>query len=180
MKAKESNDPYVGGEEKSSHRHGSSAKPLIRRKSGGLGKAIDALNVAIKGSIGKNTVDASLIPCSGPISLPFEFRALEACLESACRCLETEVFLTFYLKFYDFCFKFLFFSFSWSTILWSYPFQTQTLEQEAYPALDQLTSQISTLILDRVRQIKSRLVAISGRVQKVIFIVVVVVPLVNI
>lgn len=71
---------------------------------------------------------------AGPKLLPFEFRALEACLESACRCLESE---------------------------------TQTLEQEAYPALDELTSKISTLNLDRVRQIKSRLVAISGRVQKV-------------
>ncbi|KAK1301197.1 Magnesium transporter MRS2-F [Acorus calamus] len=66
--------------------------------------------------------------------LPFEFRALEVCLESACRCLESE---------------------------------TLTLEQEAYPALDELTSNISTLNLERVRQIKSRLVAISGRVQKV-------------
>ncbi|XP_020701591.1 magnesium transporter MRS2-F-like isoform X3 [Dendrobium catenatum] len=66
--------------------------------------------------------------------LPFEFRALEACLESACRLLESE---------------------------------TLTLEQEAYPALDELTSKISTLNLERVRQIKSRLVAISGRVQKV-------------
>ncbi|XP_057496136.1 magnesium transporter MRS2-F-like [Actinidia eriantha] len=71
---------------------------------------------------------------AGPKLLPFEFRALEACLESACRCLESE---------------------------------TQTLEQEAYPALDELTSKISTLNLERVRQIKSRLVAISGRVQKV-------------
>ncbi|THG17670.1 hypothetical protein TEA_014779 [Camellia sinensis var. sinensis] len=70
----------------------------------------------------------------GPKLLPFEFRALEVCLESACRCLESE---------------------------------TQTLEQEAYPALDELTSKISTLNLERVRQIKSRLVAISGRVQKV-------------
>ncbi|CAO1946959.1 unnamed protein product [Urochloa humidicola] len=66
--------------------------------------------------------------------LPFEFRALEVCLESACRSLEEE---------------------------------TSTLEQEAYPALDELTSKISTLNLERVRQIKSRLVAISGRVQKV-------------
>ncbi|PKA58353.1 Magnesium transporter MRS2-F [Apostasia shenzhenica] len=66
--------------------------------------------------------------------LPFEFRALEACLDSACRLLESE---------------------------------TMTLEQEAYPALDELTSKISTLNLERVRQIKSRLVAISGRVQKV-------------
>ncbi|ONK71000.1 uncharacterized protein A4U43_C04F3690 [Asparagus officinalis] len=66
--------------------------------------------------------------------LPFEFRALEVCLESACRCLESE---------------------------------TSTLEKEAYPALDELTSKLSTLNLERVRQLKSRLVAISGRVQKV-------------
>jgi hypothetical protein len=45
--------------------------------------------------------------------------------------------------------------------------QTRDLEQEAYPALDELTSKISTLNLERVRQIKSRLVTISGRVQKV-------------
>ncbi|XP_044509218.1 magnesium transporter MRS2-3-like [Mangifera indica] len=66
--------------------------------------------------------------------LPFEFVALEACLEAACSCLETEA---------------------------------KTLEQEAHPALDKLTSKISTLNLERVRQIKSRLVAITGRVQKV-------------
>ncbi|XP_028786065.1 magnesium transporter MRS2-F-like, partial [Neltuma alba] len=71
---------------------------------------------------------------AAPKQLPFEFRALEACLESACRCLESE---------------------------------THTLEEEAYPALDELTSQISTLNLERVRQIKSRLVTLSGRVQKV-------------
>ncbi|CAA7404478.1 unnamed protein product [Spirodela intermedia] len=67
-------------------------------------------------------------------TLPFEFRALEVCLESACRCLESE---------------------------------TLALEQEAYPALDELTSKISTLNLERVRLIKNRLVTISGRVQKV-------------
>ncbi|KAK7318396.1 hypothetical protein RJT34_03096 [Clitoria ternatea] len=69
-----------------------------------------------------------------PKQLPFEFKALEACIESACRCLESE---------------------------------TSTLEEEAYPALDELTSELSTLNLERVRQIKSRLVALSGRVQKV-------------
>ncbi|XP_050366928.1 magnesium transporter MRS2-3 [Argentina anserina] len=66
--------------------------------------------------------------------LPFEFTALEACLEAACSCLECEA---------------------------------RTLELEAHPALDKLTSKISTLNLERVRQIKSRLVAITGRVQKV-------------
>ncbi|KAK4396569.1 Magnesium transporter MRS2-3 [Sesamum angolense] len=70
----------------------------------------------------------------GPKLLPFEFVALEACLEAACSCLENEA---------------------------------RTLEREAHPALDKLTSKISTLNLDRVRQIKSRLVAISGRVQKI-------------
>lgn len=47
--------------------------------------------------------------------------------------------------------------------------QAKTLEQEAHPALDKLTSKISTLNLERVRQIKSRLVAITGRVQKVVY-----------
>ncbi|PIA47395.1 hypothetical protein AQUCO_01400218v1 [Aquilegia coerulea] len=74
------------------------------------------------------------IKAGGPHVLPFEFKALEVCLESSCRRLETE---------------------------------TSTLEQEAYPALDELTSKISTLNLQRVRHIKSRLVALFGRVQKV-------------
>lgn len=69
-----------------------------------------------------------------PKVLPFEFVALEACLEAACSCLDNEA---------------------------------RTLEQEAHPALDKLTTKISTLNLERVRQIKSRLVAITGRVQKV-------------
>ncbi|KAK4563410.1 hypothetical protein RGQ29_005790 [Quercus rubra] len=66
--------------------------------------------------------------------LPFEFVALEACLEATCSRLDSEA---------------------------------RTLEKEAHPALDKLTSGISTLNLERVRQIKSRLVAITGRVQKV-------------
>ncbi|KAK9105394.1 hypothetical protein Scep_022238 [Stephania cephalantha] len=44
---------------------------------------------------------------------------------------------------------------------------TSTLEQEAYPALDELTSKISTLNLEHVRHIKSRLVGLFGRVQRV-------------
>ncbi|KAJ8769068.1 hypothetical protein K2173_024064 [Erythroxylum novogranatense] len=66
--------------------------------------------------------------------LPFEFVALEACLEAACSSLEIEA---------------------------------MALEEEAYPTLDKLTSKISTHNLERVRQIKNRLVDISGRVQKV-------------
>ncbi|KAL6840122.1 hypothetical protein ACP4OV_029932 [Aristida adscensionis] len=45
--------------------------------------------------------------------------------------------------------------------------ETLALEKEAYPALDELTSKVSTLNLEHVRQIKSRLVELSGRVQKI-------------
>ncbi|XP_022850028.1 magnesium transporter MRS2-1-like isoform X1 [Olea europaea var. sylvestris] len=45
--------------------------------------------------------------------------------------------------------------------------QAAELEIEAYPLLDELTSKISTLILERVRRLKSRLVALTRRVQKV-------------
>ncbi|KAG4212820.1 hypothetical protein ERO13_A01G009380v2 [Gossypium hirsutum] len=83
---------------------------------------------------GKSEEKQSLENPNGSKILPFEFVALEACLEAACSCLENEA---------------------------------KTLEQEAHPALDKLTSKISTLNLERVRQIKSRLVAITGRVQKV-------------
>ncbi|XP_039130982.1 magnesium transporter MRS2-3 isoform X2 [Dioscorea cayenensis subsp. rotundata] len=77
---------------------------------------------------------SGLVSSNGPKVLPFEFIALESCLEAACSCLENEA---------------------------------TTLEKEAHPALDKLTTKISTLNLERVRQIKSRLVAITGRVQKV-------------
>ncbi|XP_073149100.1 magnesium transporter MRS2-3 [Henckelia pumila] len=92
-------------------------------------------NFPIKDETGKvDGREPSLENRDGPKLLPFEFVALEACLEEACRSLDTEA---------------------------------RTLEQEAHPALDKLTSKISTLNLERVRQIKSRLVAITGRVQKV-------------
>ncbi|XP_031483139.1 magnesium transporter MRS2-1-like [Nymphaea colorata] len=45
--------------------------------------------------------------------------------------------------------------------------QAADLEIEAYPLLDELTSKISTLNLERVRRLKSRLVALTRRVQKV-------------
>ncbi|KAK9073532.1 hypothetical protein SSX86_007856 [Deinandra increscens subsp. villosa] len=81
-------------------------------------------------SDGKHSFDKR----DGPKLLPFEFVALEACLEAACSSLDNEA---------------------------------RTLEQEAHPALDKLTSKISTLNLERVRQIKIQLVAITGHVQKV-------------
>ncbi|CAL5433441.1 unnamed protein product [Camellia sinensis] len=43
---------------------------------------------------------------------------------------------------------------------------TSTLEEEAYPALDELSAKTSTHNLKHVRVIKGRLVALSGRVQK--------------
>ncbi|GAU25414.1 hypothetical protein TSUD_70670 [Trifolium subterraneum] len=82
----------------------------------------------------KTHEDSSNNVAAAPKPLPFEFKALEACIESACTCLE---------------------------------YETQKLEEEAYPALDELTAEISTLNLEHVRQIKNRLVALSGRVQKV-------------
>ncbi|XP_073317586.1 magnesium transporter MRS2-3 [Primulina huaijiensis] len=92
-------------------------------------------NFPIKDESGKvDGREPSLENRDGPKLLPFEFVALEACLEAACGSLDNEA---------------------------------RTLEQEAHPALDKLTSKISTLNLERVRQIKSRLVAITGRVQKV-------------
>lgn len=45
--------------------------------------------------------------------------------------------------------------------------QATELEIEAYPVLDELTSKISTLNLERVRRLKSRLVTLTRRVQKV-------------
>ncbi|KAG5525879.1 hypothetical protein RHGRI_032242 [Rhododendron griersonianum] len=45
--------------------------------------------------------------------------------------------------------------------------EASTLEQEAYPALDELSVSVSTLNLQRVRLIKSRLVALSARIKKV-------------
>ncbi|CAN8258747.1 unnamed protein product [Cochlearia groenlandica] len=86
------------------------------------------------GDQAKKDAKQSLENQDGSKVLPFEFVALEACLEAASSSLESEA---------------------------------VRLELEAHPALDKLTSKISTLNLERVRQIKSRLVAITGRVQKV-------------
>jgi len=45
--------------------------------------------------------------------------------------------------------------------------QAAELEKEIYPVLDELTSKISTLNLEHVRHLKSHLVALTRRVQKV-------------
>ncbi|KAF9674358.1 hypothetical protein SADUNF_Sadunf10G0119100 [Salix dunnii] len=45
--------------------------------------------------------------------------------------------------------------------------QVKNLELEVYPALDELTTSISTLNLERVRRLKGHLLALTQRVQKV-------------
>ncbi|KAH7444485.1 hypothetical protein KP509_02G079600 [Ceratopteris richardii] len=45
--------------------------------------------------------------------------------------------------------------------------RTTELEADAYPALDELTSKISSRNLDRVRKLKSRMTRLTARVQKV-------------
>lgn len=44
--------------------------------------------------------------------------------------------------------------------------QATELEVEAYPVLDELTSKVNTLNLERVRRLKSKLVILTSRVQK--------------
>ncbi|KAK7399337.1 hypothetical protein VNO78_10519 [Psophocarpus tetragonolobus] len=113
---------YIDGAQYSQSQHASSSAI----------KTSDAFHVRLDTP---NIFEENMVTiASSPHQLPFEFRALETCIESACSCLQSE---------------------------------TSTLEEEAYPALDELTSHLCTLNLERVRQIKSRLVALSGRVQKV-------------
>ncbi|XP_059433188.1 magnesium transporter MRS2-I-like isoform X1 [Corylus avellana] len=45
--------------------------------------------------------------------------------------------------------------------------RTRELESDVYPALDELTSKISSLNLDRVRKLKSSMTRLTNRVQKV-------------
>ncbi|QCE08817.1 hypothetical protein DEO72_LG10g35 [Vigna unguiculata] len=95
---------------------------------------------------------------SSPDYLPFEFRALEVALEAACTFLDSQVHC----------------GGKWETVVDSRYSRYMhiivcqgELEIEAYPLLDELTSKISTLNLERVRRLKSRLVALTRRVQKV-------------
>ncbi|KAG2370971.1 Magnesium transporter MRS2-1 Magnesium Transporter [Vigna angularis] len=100
---------------------------------------------------------------SSPDYLPFEFRALEVALEAACTFLDSQVHC----------------GGKWETVVDSrygillyakevnHRSYAAELEIEAYPLLDELTSKISTLNLERVRRLKSRLVALTRRVQKV-------------
>ncbi|KAG6415750.1 hypothetical protein SASPL_123165 [Salvia splendens] len=85
---------------------------------------------------------------TSPDYLPFEFRALEVALEAACTFLDSQL-SDSYLEQWNIC------------------HDIAELEIEAYPLLDELTSKISTLNLERVRRLKSRLVALTRRVQKV-------------
>ncbi|KAL0918842.1 hypothetical protein M5K25_010883 [Dendrobium thyrsiflorum] len=72
--------------------------------------------------------------------LPFEFKALELALELASASLESQLFS---IK------------------------QATELEIEIYPVLDELASTISTINLEHVRRLKSHLLALTYRVQKI-------------
>ncbi|XP_050914842.1 magnesium transporter MRS2-F [Lathyrus oleraceus] len=109
------------------------SKKIMEEGSPLLQSRIDSMNIASKESFEDDTL-IDVAETSDQKPLPFEFKALETCIESACACLE---------------------------------YENQRLEEEAYPALDELATQISTLNLEHVRHIKNRLVALSGRVQKV-------------
>nr|XP_024372445.1 magnesium transporter MRS2-F-like isoform X4 [Physcomitrium patens] len=67
-------------------------------------------------------------------ALPFEFQALEVCLEAACQRLDSEA---------------------------------GDLSKAAHHALDALTSRVSIKHLENVRQVKNKLVLITGRAQRV-------------
>nr|GMC73574.1 magnesium transporter MRS2-1 [Ipomoea batatas] len=104
-----------------------------RLQSAGVGEVWPTEGPNLHRRRGSRNLD-DLFGSSSPDYLPFEFRALEVALESACTFLDS---------------------------------QAAELEIEAYPLLDELTSKISTLNLERVRRLKSRLVALTRRVQKV-------------
>ncbi|CAH9092107.1 unnamed protein product [Cuscuta epithymum] len=105
-----------------------------RLQSGGVGEVWQPEGPQLSRRRGSSRNLESIFGNSSPDYLPFEFRALEVALESACTFLDS---------------------------------QAAELEIEAYPLLDELTSKISTLNLERVRRLKSRLVALTRRVQKV-------------
>jgi len=92
LKAKESSDSCTEGEEgkawisSAMQAHEVSAQTLIKRggpRPGGAGTD-EAKGALTSGPLGALSLNKSL---------PFEFKALEACLESACRCLEYEVYI---------------------------------------------------------------------------------------
>ncbi|CAH8385188.1 unnamed protein product [Eruca vesicaria subsp. sativa] len=117
----------------SCHRH--ATKPQEgENNEGAAGQGEAGTSSGYQGEEAKKDAKQSLGNQDGSKVLPFEFIALEACLEAAITSLESEA---------------------------------VRLELEAHPTMDKLTTKISTLNLDRVRQLKSRLVAITGRVQKV-------------
>lgn len=66
----------------------SSAKSLSMRRAPTC-NFVNMKSQDIEGEGANSTINVSV--AAGSKALPFEFKALEACLESACRCLETEV-----------------------------------------------------------------------------------------
>ena len=63
---------------------------LLQRLEGDLQ---DKNHAALASNFNRDDPNATVLSPAGvgPKILPFEFKALEVCLESACRCLESEV-----------------------------------------------------------------------------------------
>jgi magnesium transporter len=59
------------------------------------------------------------------------------------------------------------FPLGWSQVCSYLDARTTELENDAYPALDELTAKVTAMNLDRVRGLKSRLTRLTARVQKV-------------
>ncbi|KAF7814521.1 magnesium transporter MRS2-1-like isoform X1 [Senna tora] len=112
-----------------------------RLTSSGVGEIWQPDNSEMSRRRGSRNFDNAFSNTS-PDYLPFEFWALEVALEAACTFLDSQTQSDHFQK-------------------------AAELEIEAYPLLDELTSKISTLNLERVRRLKSRLVALTRRVQKV-------------
>ncbi|GFZ07924.1 magnesium transporter 2 [Actinidia rufa] len=108
---------------------------------------------------------------TSPDYLPFEFRALEVALEAACTFLDSQASITYAIRLDGRGWVGLRNCVSTNDdencVLTFALKELAELEIEAYPLLDELTSKISTLNLERVRRLKSRLVALTRRVQKV-------------
>ncbi|KAF7850223.1 hypothetical protein BT93_L5732 [Corymbia citriodora subsp. variegata] len=117
-----------------SHHHQANAVK-VNRSSGGEEQSEEAVHQIFEATQGEGLHSRDVKQQHDTSeTLPFEFVALEACLEAACSSLDDEA---------------------------------NALEQETNPALEKLISTISTRHLEPVRQIKARLVLLTGRVQKI-------------
>ncbi|KAK6267769.1 hypothetical protein QUC31_011929 [Theobroma cacao] len=141
---------------------------LQRRLTSGVGEVWQSEGPELNRRRSSRSFDNSFGSTS-PDYLPFEFRALEVALEAACTFLDSQTFrLEGIVRSKNFDgFGSSSFGVPLGCVLVGWASLAAELEIEAYPLLDELTSKISTLNLERVRRLKSRLVALTRRVQKV-------------